>query len=77
MQITGDMLIGGAAVRGNVGTLCAFDPARNAEMEPVFGAGDAGDVDRACKLAQAAFDPFRQAPLETRARLLDTIGERI
>ncbi|PMS16048.1 aldehyde dehydrogenase (NADP(+)) [Trinickia dabaoshanensis] len=77
MQITGDMLIAGGSVRGNAGTLRAFDPARNAEMEPIFGAGDAGDVDRACRLAQAAFDPFRQAPLETRARLLEAIGERI
>ncbi|WP_116137870.1 aldehyde dehydrogenase (NADP(+)) [Trinickia diaoshuihuensis] len=77
MQITGDMLIGGASVRGTAGTLRAFDPARNAELEPAFGAGDAGDVDRACRLAQAAFDPFRHAPLEVRARLLETIGERI
>jgi 2,5-dioxopentanoate dehydrogenase len=77
MQITGDMLIGGASVRGNAGTLRAFDPTRNAEIEPVFGAGSADDVDRACRLAQAAFDPFRQAPLETRARLLEAIGERI
>jgi len=77
MQITGDMLIGGASVRGTAGTLRAFDPARNTEIEPAFGAGDANDVDRACQLAQAAFDPFRLAPLETRARLLDTIAERI
>lgn len=77
MQITGEMLIGGTSVRGTAGTLRAFDPARNTEMERAFGAGDAGDVDRACRLAQAAFDPFRQAPLEKRARLLETIGERI
>ncbi|RKP43420.1 aldehyde dehydrogenase (NADP(+)) [Trinickia fusca] len=77
MQITGDMLIGGTAVRGTAGTLRAFDPARNSDIEPAFGAGDAGDVERACRLAHEAFDPFRTAPLETRARLLEAIGERI
>ena len=39
MQITGDMLIGGSAVRGTKGTLRAFDPAHNMEIEPEFGAG--------------------------------------
>ncbi|HEV3106677.1 MAG TPA: aldehyde dehydrogenase (NADP(+)) [Trinickia sp.] len=77
MEITGDMLIGGTAVRGSAGALRAFDPARNTEIEPVFGAGDANDVDRACRLAQAAFDPFRHAPLEQRARLLEAIADRI
>ncbi|GLU33314.1 aldehyde dehydrogenase (NADP(+)) [Trinickia caryophylli] len=77
MQITGEMLIGGEAVRGTAGTLRAFDPARNLEIEPAFGAGDAGDVDRACRLAQGAFDAFRQAPLEQRAKLLDAIGDKI
>lgn len=77
MQITGDMLIGGAAVRGKAATLRAFDPVRNTDIEPAFGAGDAGDVDRACQLAQQTFDVFRQAPLEQRARLLEAIGEQI
>ncbi|MGF6777178.1 aldehyde dehydrogenase (NADP(+)) [Paraburkholderia sp. GAS334] len=77
MQITGDMLIGASAVRGAEGTLRAFDPARNAEIEPVFGAGSAADVDRACKLAALAFDPYRSAPLETRARFLEAIADNI
>ena len=77
MEITGHMLIGGEAVRGKAGTLRAFDPARNAEIEPEFGAGDASDVDRACRLAREAFDSFRQAPLEQRARFLEAIGEQI
>ena len=77
MQITGEMLIGGQAVRGTAGSLRAFDPARNSEIEPAFGAGDAQDVDRACRLAQAAFDPFRAASLDQRARLLEAIAEQI
>ncbi len=77
MQITGEMLIGAEAVRGTAGTLRAFDPARNVEIDPAFGAGDAGDVDRACGLAREAFDSFRHAPLEQRAHLLEAIGDHI
>jgi NADP-dependent aldehyde dehydrogenase len=77
MQITGEMLIGASAVRGTKGTLRAFDPARNAEIEPTFGAGSVTDVDRACDLAAQAFDSYRSAPLETRARFLETIAENI
>lgn len=34
MKITGEMLIGASAVRGTNATLRAFDPARNADLEP-------------------------------------------
>ncbi|WP_176048836.1 aldehyde dehydrogenase (NADP(+)) [Paraburkholderia kururiensis] len=77
MQITGEMLIGASAVRGTKGTLRAFDPARNAEIEPTFGAGSVTEVDRACDLAAQAFDSYRSAPLETRARFLEAIAENI
>ena len=77
MQISGDMLIGRASVRGTAGALRAFDPARGVELEPEFGAGDAADVDRACTLAAAAFDPLRAAPLDVRARFLDTIADEL
>ncbi|PCE23916.1 aldehyde dehydrogenase (NADP(+)) [Paraburkholderia acidicola] len=77
MQITGDMLIGGSTVRGTRGTLRAFDPARNAEIEPTFGAGGTTEVERACELAARAFDSYRAAPLETRARFLEAIADNI
>ncbi|WP_118183624.1 aldehyde dehydrogenase (NADP(+)) [Paraburkholderia phosphatilytica] len=77
MQITGEMLIGGSAVRGTKGTLRAFDPARNAEIEPAFGAGGSAEVERACGFAAAAFDPYRLAPLETRARFIEAIADNI
>jgi alpha-ketoglutaric semialdehyde dehydrogenase len=77
MQITGDMLIGSSAVRGTEGTLRAFDPVRNADIEPTFGGGSAADVERACELAARAFDSYRLAPLETRARFLEAIADNI
>lgn len=77
MELTGEMLLGASAVRGTAGTLRAFAPAQGREIEPAFGAGTVADVERACELARQAFDPFRAAPLETRARLLDAIAEQI
>ena len=77
MEIAGEMLLGASAVRGAQGTLRAFDPARNREIEPAFGAGGSREVERACELAARAFDAFRAAPLQTRARLLDAIADNI
>ncbi|MFW8194440.1 aldehyde dehydrogenase family protein, partial [Klebsiella pneumoniae] len=71
MQITGEMLIGRADVRGSAGSLDAFDPARGERIAPAFGAGTPQDVDRACELARAAFDPFRALPLAKRAEFLE------
>ncbi|HEY4353806.1 MAG TPA: aldehyde dehydrogenase (NADP(+)), partial [Paraburkholderia sp.] len=39
--------------------------------------GGSVEVDRACELAALAFDPYRQAPLEKRARLLEAIADNI
>ncbi|WP_321799175.1 aldehyde dehydrogenase (NADP(+)) [Caballeronia sp. J97] len=77
MKITGDMLIGASAVRGTDATLRAFDPARNADLEPPFGGGGAAEVARACELAEAAFDDYRHAPFETRAQFLEAIADNI
>ncbi|MBA1366533.1 aldehyde dehydrogenase (NADP(+)), partial [Burkholderia gladioli] len=63
-EITGNMLLGAASVRGTQGTLRAFAPASGQELEPEFGAGGAEDVDRACRRAVEAFDPYRQAALD-------------
>ncbi len=78
MQITGEMLIGHATVRGTGGTQRAFNPALNAEIsEPVFGLGTRADVERAAQLAAAAFDPYRNLPLVRRAEFLEAIADEI
>ncbi|MVW72045.1 aldehyde dehydrogenase (NADP(+)) [Bordetella sp. 15P40C-2] len=77
MPITGDMLIGASAVRGTQGAQRAFDPARNEYIEPEFGLGGQAEVDRACELAAAAFDEYRNAPLTQRAALLESIADNI
>ncbi|HTH61646.1 MAG TPA: aldehyde dehydrogenase (NADP(+)) [Paraburkholderia sp.] len=77
MQITGEMLLGATAVRGSQGSVRAFAPALNQELEPAFGVGGVSEVERACSLAAQAFDAFRAAPLDTRARLLEAIADNI
>jgi NADP-dependent aldehyde dehydrogenase len=77
MQLTGEMLIGGRAVRGVVATMRAVNPATGAAMEPAFGGGSAKDVAAACELAEAAFDAYRAVSLEERARFLEAIAQGI
>ncbi|MGH8781457.1 aldehyde dehydrogenase (NADP(+)) [Paraburkholderia sp.] len=76
--LTGEMLIGGSTVRGSGAPLLALNPATDAPIDtPTFHSGTREDVARACSLAAAAFDAYRAAPLDTRARLLDTIADGI
>ncbi len=78
MQLTGEMLIGRAAIRGQAGSQRAFNPTANAEIpEPEFGLGSREDVERAVDLATRAFDSYRNLPLERRAAFLEAIAEEI
>lgn len=77
MKITGDMLIGARTLQGTQGTTRAVNPATRQEIEPTFGMGSPEDVNTACALAEAAFDTFRAAPLETRAKFLEAVAQNI
>jgi alpha-ketoglutaric semialdehyde dehydrogenase len=78
MQITGDMLIGRLAVRGDGKPLHAFNPATGQDIEtPVFGSGSVEHVAMACELAGRAFDSYRNMPLEKRAEFLERIADGI
>jgi 2,5-dioxopentanoate dehydrogenase len=77
MKITGEALIGGASAMGSGAAIRAFDPAAGCEIEPAFHAVDATQIDRACRLAQEAFDPFRATGDAQRAVFLETIAEQI
>lgn len=77
MNLTGQMLIGSTAVLGAGAAQYAINPATGERLDPAFPAGSAEDVARAAELARAAFDPYRAAPLETRARFLESIAEGI
>jgi len=77
MTITGDMLIGASAVRGQQTQLHAINPATGDTLPPVFGGGGEAEAERACALAEAAFDAYRSTTPETRARLLEAIAAGI
>ncbi len=77
MTLTGDLFIGGER-RQSAETFRAYDPAAGAEIDEAgfYGATEA-DVADACAAAEAAFIPYSSAPLEERARFLDTIADEI
>ena len=77
MTITGEALIGGASERGNGGFFKAYDPSRLEQLEPTFHTVDAVQIDRACTLAGAAFDQFRNTSDEQRAVFLETIADQV
>ena len=77
VQLTGEMLIGRANVRGAGKPFRAVDPSTGRELEPMFFGGTIADVERACTLASSAFDSFRESGLEERARLLEAIAEQL
>ena len=51
MTLTGDLLIGASDVPATAGTMKAFDPSTNREIEPPFALGGNAEVNRAARLA--------------------------
>jgi 2,5-dioxopentanoate dehydrogenase len=75
--ITGTMFVGGTSMHGSLTQFRAINPATGAELDPIFGGGGAAEVNRACDLAWAAFDSYRETSLETRAAFLESIADEI
>lgn len=77
MTLTGNMLIGQQAVCGNRELIRAINPATGTPLEPAYAGGNGEHVDRACALAWAAFDTYRDTSLEHRASFLEAIADNI
>jgi 2,5-dioxopentanoate dehydrogenase len=77
MQPTGDLIIGSTTPRGTDTPLHATNPATGTQLDPTFIGASKAQVDRACLLADAAFNPYRALPLELRAKFLETIAQNI
>jgi len=77
MDISGEMLIGGAGTRGSEAPFRGVDPATGDELDPPFGGAGQAEVERACALAWSACDAYRETGIEARARLLESIGDGI
>ena len=76
MTITGEMLIGARAVRRSR-TFKAVVPETGEVIEPAFSCAAPEDVAEACRLADAAFDTFRETDPDMRAAFLEAIGDEI
>jgi NADP-dependent aldehyde dehydrogenase len=77
MTITGNSIIGAEAVAGREKPAWAINPATGNRLDPPFGGVGEPEVERACALAAAAFDTFRDTAPELRARFLETVASRI
>src|SRR5688572_29144897 len=75
--LTGRMLIGATAAQGREAALKGIDPATGLELEPAYGGAGPQELERACTLAAAAFDVYRETSLEARALFLEAIAEGI
>jgi len=75
--VTGAMYIAGDAVFGDAETFPVEAPAAGGTLEPTFHRAGSALVGRAAELAEAAFEAFRAAPTEQRARLLELAADEI
>ncbi len=76
MNLTGRSIIGGQAA-GEGESFRAVEAATGRPIEPVFHAASADEVERACALADDAFDTFREITPERRAAFLEAIAQAI
>jgi NADP-dependent aldehyde dehydrogenase len=77
MTLSGDLLIGGANVRGAAATFSAINPANGTSMEPSFAGATKEQVEKAAALAWDAFPLYKETALEDRARFLEAVAEGI
>lgn len=75
-MISGAMLIGASEAQG-AASFTAIDPATGQALEPAFASAGAGDVDRACALADAASYVFADLAPADRAAFLESIADEI
>jgi 2,5-dioxopentanoate dehydrogenase len=66
-----------SAARPASGTFRGLNPATNEALDPPFTEASPADLERACALAGAAFDAFRETSPEQRATFLETIASAI
>jgi alpha-ketoglutaric semialdehyde dehydrogenase len=74
MQLNGNMFIGATEVGATNGTMKALNPATNEEIEPAFALGGVAEVERAARLADAAFISYNRTSLAERATFLERIA---
>jgi alpha-ketoglutaric semialdehyde dehydrogenase len=77
MTIAGNMIIGQELVKGSKKAIYGINPATGENLEPAYLGGGAEEVERACALADQAFDTYRESNLEARAKFLEQIAANL
>lgn len=75
--LTGHMLIGRQAKAGTEQPVRGVDPSSGEPLDPAYAGAGPAEVERACALAAAAFDTYRETGLVERARFLEKIADNI
>ncbi len=77
MAISGQSLIGDETVEGGPACFRGINPTTGETLEPAFSEAGTAEVARACTLAAAAFDAYREIGLDKRAQFLEEVAEQI
>ncbi|KTR05988.1 2,5-dioxovalerate dehydrogenase [Aureimonas ureilytica] len=77
MTIQGELIIGHTLAKGTAGEIFGVEAASGQRIEPAFGGATKDDLEKACRLADEAFDTYRETSLEDRARFLEAIADEI
>jgi 2,5-dioxopentanoate dehydrogenase len=77
LALSGESLIGSRRAAGRAGAFRGINPATGERLEPAYGEAGEAEIDRACALAWAAFDQYRETPSDQRAGFLEAIAGRI
>lgn len=72
----GSFPVGAVSVR-RAATFRGRNPATGEELDPPFSISEAEDIEKACQLADEAFDVYRELAPDVRAVFLETVAERI
>ncbi|HSZ41031.1 MAG TPA: aldehyde dehydrogenase (NADP(+)) [Trebonia sp.] len=76
-ELSGAMYIAGEAVHGDAETFHGENPADGSLLEPAYQNASGKLVARAAELAEEAFETYRAAPVEQRARFLELAADEI
>lgn len=76
-MLKGELLIGGNSRRGENGEIFGVEAMTGKQMQPSFGGATTVDLNEACRLADEAYDDFRNVSLDKRAAFLETIAQNI
>src|SRR6185312_16033466 len=76
MPLTGQLIVGFDRV-STAQMFRAVDAARGTEIDPPISIAGPAEAARACELADAAFDTYREAGVEQRAQFLERCANNI